>query len=111
MTTMSMKRTSKSIEDQLELPQEVSTRKAAEILQVDKKTVLKYYTDGQLPARNIAPTSSARPEYRFPLKEVVEFRKGYEYHEPVTKVRRPSCRTLRPGQYQSRHIQLKRGKH
>jgi len=108
---MSIEQTPKSIKDQLGLPEEVSTKTAAEILQVDVKTVLKYHREGQLPARNIAAPSSARPEYRFPLKEVVALRTGYSFHEPATRTRHRSCRTVRPGQYQGQHIQLTRDKH
>ena len=56
-----------SLTERLELPPELSLAKAAEVLGVDKKTVLRHMHDGILEWRNIAPPSSSRPTFRIKL--------------------------------------------
>lgn len=68
---------------QLDLPEEVSVRDAADILGIDPKTVLGYITEGVLPARDIALPSSKRAVWRLKLGDVVELRTGYVRHEPA----------------------------
>lgn len=90
----------------LDLPDEVSAQQAAEILGVTKRTVLKYYSEGLLPARNIAPPSSTRPSYRFPLDKIVDFRSSYEYCEPAPKASPVAPSNTKPKHYEARHLQL-----
>jgi hypothetical protein len=63
---------------QLDLPVEVRTREAAAILSCSKHTILRYLDDGLLEWRNLAPPSSARPEYRITLRSVLQLRLGYQ---------------------------------
>ena len=67
-----------------DLPQEVSTQRAADILGVTKDTVLKYRESRLLPYRDIAPPGSSRAIYRFPLESVLNLRPSYTFAEPET---------------------------
>jgi hypothetical protein len=62
----------------LNLPKEVTTREASEILGCCKHTVLQYLAEGLLEWRNAAPPSSLRPVYRFTVRSVLEIRLGYQ---------------------------------
>ena len=53
----------------LGLPKEISVKDAASILNVDRKTVLGYISEGVLPARNVALPSSQRPTWRVRLSD------------------------------------------
>ena len=66
-----------------DLPPEVSTEVAAEILGCTKNTVLKYKAAGLLEWRNAAPPMSFQPVYRFTLESVKELRLGYDRDEPI----------------------------
>ena len=108
---MDTKHSTTHIEGQLNLPDEVSAKQAAAILGVDKKTVLSYYRDGLIPARNIAPPSSSRPVFRFPLKNVLSLRSGYEYAEARETTRKSTrSRGLAPARQAGSHIQLRHPK-
>jgi hypothetical protein len=67
---------------QLDLPEEINVKDAADILGVNPKTVLGYITEGVLPARNVALPSSKRPLWRLKLRDVMALRTGYVRHEP-----------------------------
>jgi hypothetical protein len=66
-----------SLLHKLDLPEEVTTRQAAEVLGCSKHTVLQYLEEGLLEWRNTAPPSSDRPVYRITLRSVLELRLGY----------------------------------
>jgi len=66
-----------------ELPQEVGTARAAEILGVSKDTVLRLKAAGLLEYRNTAPPNSSRPVYAFSLRSVMELRTSYERDDPL----------------------------
>ena len=63
--------------EQLNLPREVSTAEAAQILGCDRKTVQKYIHTGLLEWRDIAPPTSSRPEFRIKLDSVLAIRSSY----------------------------------
>jgi hypothetical protein len=90
----------------LGLPYEVSAQQAAEVLGVDKKTLLQYFREGLLPARNIAPPTSTRPVYRFPLDKIVDFRNSYSYCEPAPEASPAAPSSTKPTRYEARHIEL-----
>jgi len=90
----------------MELPKEVSTQEAAEILGVSKDTVLRLKKAGQLEYRNAAPPGSARPVYRFTLRSVVELRTTYTRDVPdVPEPRRQRQNRIRQ-RPQSRFITI-----
>jgi hypothetical protein len=61
----------------MELPEEVGLRRAAEILGVDRKTVMSYVNGGLLPWRDVAPPGSTRPLFRVRLDAVMQLRTTY----------------------------------
>jgi hypothetical protein len=90
-----------------ELPEEVGTRVAAQILDVSKETVLKYRESGVLPARNAAPPGSSRPIYRFPLEAVVKLRTEYETEQATPRSPMASQRRQgRPPTKKYKHVKL-----
>lgn len=90
----------------LELPPELSLAEAAEVLGVDKKTVIRYMHDGVLEWRNIAPPSSSRPTFRIKLESALKLRTHYtsEPEQPREHARKPRV-TQR---YQSRYVRIVR---
>ena len=66
-----------------DLPPEVSTEAAAEILGCSKDTVLRFKSAGVLEWRNAAPPTSSRPVFKFTLESVKELRTAYERDEPI----------------------------
>jgi predicted ArsR family transcriptional regulator len=95
----------------LNLPEEVSSQQAAEILGCSKHTVLRYMETGLLEWRNLAPPDSGRPVFRFSLRSVLDIRLGYQRGSPATKpevigtLRR---RTTSAHGHQIKHIRRKR---
>lgn len=90
--------------DALQLPAEVSTAQAAEILGVSKDTVLEYKRKGLIPYRDLAPPGSTKPVFAYPLDAVVELRTSYQTDEPATKVpREPSRRSVK-GRRKFKHL-------
>jgi hypothetical protein len=96
----------------LELPDEVSTQEAAEILGCCKHTVLQYLDEGLLEWGNAAPPSSERPVYRITLRSVLELRLGYRWGSPhppqpinPTQNRR---RSAPASAYQVKHLRRKK---
>jgi hypothetical protein len=63
--------------EKLGLPREVTAAEAAQILDCDRKTVVRYIRDGVLEWRDVAPPSSCHPEYRIKLDSVVALRTSY----------------------------------
>jgi hypothetical protein len=90
----------------LNLPAELSLAEAADVLGVDKKTVLRYMRDGLLEWRDIAPPSSSRPTYRVKLESALKLRTGY-ISEPVQPAERKPRGARR--QYQSKYVRIVRG--
>lgn len=95
----------------LDLPEEVSTDRAAKILGCCKHTVLQYQADGLLEWRNAAPPSSARPVFRFTLRSVLKLRLDYQKGSarsplPVTPKRSPT-RPARGEGYEPKHLRRK----
>ena len=66
-----------------DLPPEVSTEEASEILGCSKDTVLRFKSAGVLEWRNAAPPTSSRPVFKFTLESVKELRTAYERDEPI----------------------------
>ena len=56
---------------------EVSLPEAAEILELDRRTVKKLIEQAVLPARIASPPTSKRPRYRIPAEDVVRLRNSY----------------------------------
>ena len=80
--------------ESLELPAEVSTARAAEILGVSKDTVLEYRKKGLLRYRDTTPPGSSKPAFVYPLDDVVRLRTTYQTEDvvarqPVEPARRP----------------------
>jgi hypothetical protein len=68
---------SDSILSKLDLPEEIGVNEAAMILNVSRRTVIRYIEDGVLIARDAAPLRSKHKSYRLPLKAVIEMRTDY----------------------------------
>jgi hypothetical protein len=96
----------------LDLPDEVTTTEAAEILGCCKHTVLQYLVEGLLEWRNAAPPSSERPVYRLTLRSVLELRLGYRRgnpHPPLPVKASQTRRRSRPSSdYQPKHLRRKK---
>jgi len=90
--------------DDLNLPKEVGTAEAAQILGVTKDTVLKFRTAGLLKYRNAAPPGSSRPVYRFLLESVLELRTCYETEEPTAQLTREPHRRQEKGKRKYKYI-------
>lgn len=94
----------------LNLPEEVSTKEAARILDCSKNTVLEFLRAGALEWRNAASPTSSRPVYRFTLRSVVALRTRYQQEaagqpRTVPRARRTRQRTGAP--YKVKHIHRK----
>lgn len=95
----------------LDLPEEVSTEEAGQILAVTKHTVIKLLEDGLLEWRNAAPPSSSRPVYRISTKSVMALRTAYRRGGIRTDTpegkpqRRPRAGSPKP--YTVKHIRRK----
>lgn len=89
-----------------DLPQEVTTAQAAEILGVSKDTVLVYRARGLLPARNIAPPGSTKPIYMFPRDAVVSIRTTYDTEQPAPSQPREPTRRRMKGENKYKHLRL-----
>ncbi|OAI45576.1 hypothetical protein AYO44_12810 [Planctomycetaceae bacterium SCGC AG-212-F19] len=95
----------------VDLPEEVSTQQASEILGCSKHTVLRYMEAGLLEWRNAAPPTSARPVFRFTLRSVLAIRLGYQTGTPTTKPEAnvvPRRRTASNAGHQIKHIRRNR---
>ena len=93
--------------DPLQLPAEVSTAQAAEILGVSKDTVLEYKRKGLIPYRDLAPPGSTKPVFMFPLDAVVGLRTSYQTDDPAHEVpREPSRRSVK-GRRKFKHLVIK----
>jgi hypothetical protein len=90
----------------LELPEEVGTERASEILGVSKDTLVGYLKEGRLPYRDIALRSSSRPVFRIPLAAVLEMRTGHEVAEPPTAPlpREPVRRRAKAAREKYKHL-------
>ena len=83
---------------------------AARILNVDRKTALRYLNGGLLEWRNIAPPGSSRVCYRVTLESVMRMRTTYRtgpYHPRVLPRERQPKLPPRPNGGQ-RHFELHR---
>ena len=89
-----------------ELPPEVSTVEAAEILAVSKNTVLRLKRAGLLEFRNAAPPESARPIYRFTLESVPKLRTTYTTDVPAVPSPRKQKRHRVPGKVPTKYITI-----
>jgi hypothetical protein len=95
----------------LDLPEELTTQQAADILGCCKHTVLQYLEQGLLEWRNVAPPSSHRAVFRFTLRSVLELRLGYQRGgqlpppAPSSKGRR---KAVPPSDYQPKHLRRKK---
>lgn len=105
--------TADALINRLNLPEEVTTQQAAEILGCCKHTVLQYLEEGFLEWRNAAPLSSARPVYRFTLRSVLELRLGYKVGSANPQGRgnvKPRKRTATASGHQLKHVRRKESK-
>ena len=96
--------------DEANLPKEVSTNEAAQILGCDKKTVLKYIDQGLLEWRDMSPPSSTRPTYRLKLDSVLRLRNSYRVggtNPDVRQTTRHKTRCMQRLRYQPKHITMK----
>jgi hypothetical protein len=90
-----------------DLPEEVSTEEAAQILGQSKDTVLRFRASGLLEFRNAAPPGSTRPVYRFTLASVLNLRKSYDTEEPTPRMpKEPYRRRVRPAIKKYKHVKL-----
>ena len=89
-----------------ELPPEVSTTEAAEILAVSKDTVLRLKTAGLLDFRNAAPPGSARPMFRFTLASVTKLRTTYTTDVPAVPCPRKQKRHRVKGKVPMKYITI-----
>jgi sulfur carrier protein ThiS len=96
--------------EKLDLPREVTTREAAQILDCDPKTVTKYIRHGDLEWRDIAAPDSSRPNYRITIASVLEMRQSYRRSFPQVSGERqqPQRRMTVADVMQSPHIRLNR---
>jgi hypothetical protein len=90
--------------DELHLPGEVGTARAAEILGVSKDTVLAYREKGILPFRDLAPPGSTKPVYMFPVDAVVRLRTTYQTEGPAPAVPREPHRRKVSGRRKYKHL-------
>src|SRR5262245_50082265 len=89
-----------------DLPEEVSTERAAEILRCSKDTVLKLKAEGLLEYRNVAPPSSSRPVFAFTLRSVISLRTSYERDEPGAPLPKEATRRRATGQKKYKHLRI-----
>jgi hypothetical protein len=89
-----------------DLPAEVSTAQAAEILGVSKDTVLAYRQKGLLPFRDTAPPGSSKPAYLYPMKAVVKLRTGYQTEQAAPTVPAESPRRQVKGERKYKHLDV-----
>jgi hypothetical protein len=89
-----------------QLPAEVGTARAAEILGVSKDTVLEYKRKGLLPFRDLAPPGSTKPIYMYPLDAVVRLRTTYQTEEQADNVPRDPPRRRVKGRREFKHLIL-----
>ena len=68
--------------EQLGLRPEVNTEEAAQILDCDRRTVVKYIKNGLLEWRDVSPPGNRRPTFRITLASVVEMRNSYRKSFP-----------------------------
>jgi hypothetical protein len=96
--------------EKLNLPREVTTREAAQILGCDPKIVTKYIRHGDLEWRDIAAPDSSRPNYRITIASVLKMRQSYRRSFPQVSGERqqPQRRVTVADVMQSPHIQLNR---
>jgi len=102
MTDKSRRRTNLAVSPQL--PEEVSTVQAADILGVSKDTVLAYRQKGLLPFRDLAPPGSTKPIYMFPLEAVVKFRTTYQTEQPAPRQQNMPPRRRVKGERRYKHL-------
>lgn len=87
-----------------DVPKEVSTEEAAQILGQSKDTVLKLRATGLLQYRNAAPPGSSRPIYRFLLESVMKLRTSYGTDEPTPESPREPQRRAATGKRKYKYI-------
>jgi hypothetical protein len=88
------------------VPEEVGTERAAEILRCSKDTVLKYKDSGLLEYRNLAPPGSSRPVFAFRLESVINLRTSYERDEPIAHVPKEPQRRRASGKREYKHLRI-----
>ncbi len=73
---------------------ELTVRDAANLLSVSPDTVRRYIREGRLPARNISPQPTGRPQYRVRRSEVLQLRDNYRQQgwSPPAQPRRATAR-------------------
>ena len=72
----------------LGVPEEVSTREAAEILGCDRASVLRHIREGHLEWRDVSTPGSSRPMFRIKLDGVLAIRTAYKRMIPAPPPRR-----------------------
>jgi hypothetical protein len=89
-----------------DVPEEVGTERAAEILRCSKDTVLRYKDTGLLEYRNIAPPGSSRPVFAFSLESVITLRTSYERDEPVARLPKEPQRRRVTDERKYKHLRI-----
>src|SRR4051812_2188295 len=85
---------------------ELSISEAAEILELDRRTVKKLIEQAVLSARIASPPTSKRPRYRIPADEVIGLRNSYHRNSTTWRGERKKVIHRRSaGQFS--HIKLK----
>lgn len=92
--------------ESLELPPEVSTAQAAEILGVSKDTVLEYRKKGLLRYRDTTPPGSSKPAFVYPLDDVVRLRTTYQTEDVVAKQPVEPARRPVKGRRRYKHLDI-----
>jgi hypothetical protein len=92
--------------DHNDMPREVSTAQAAEILGVSKDTVIAYKRKGLLPFRNLAAPGSTKPMFAFPWDAVIQLRTTYQTEQPAPPMPKEPQRRRVKGRRQFKHLDL-----
>lgn len=75
-----------------DLPEELTTDRAAKLLGISKDTLLKLKDAGLLEYRNAAPPTSSRPVFRFKKESVTQLRTTYQKDVPLPRQEKPQNR-------------------
>src|SRR4051794_13987825 len=95
-----------ALRQQIDTVPELSLSEAAEILDLDRRTVKKLIEQAVLPSRIAGPPTSKRPRYRIPAEDVICLRNSY--HRRSKRWGAERKKTIRqPPAHEFSHIKLK----